>query len=75
MISVAKGYQNGIRDISLTSNLDSELIGIATAAMDGEGGEQLNMVFSGCYQTKKFKSSCEGEDLLGAPEEAKEAAW
>ena len=27
MISVEKGYQNGIRDISLTSNLDSELIG------------------------------------------------
>ena len=71
MISVAKGYQNGIRDISLTSNLDSELIGMATAAaMDGEGGEQLNVVFNGCYQTKP---AGEGEDLEGALEEAAEA--
>ena len=62
MISVAKGYQNGIRDISLTSNLDSELIGMATAAaMDGEGGEQLNMVFLVVIKLNKF----EGENLEG----------
>ena len=40
------GYEKGVRDISLTSNLDSELIGIATAAaMDGEGGEHSVLFF------------------------------
>ncbi len=51
-INVADGYKNGIRDISLTSNLDSELIALATAAaMDGEGSDHLNTVFPGCYKS------------------------
>ena len=49
-INVADGYKKGVRDISLTSNLDSELIALATAAaMDGEGAGHLNTVFPGCY--------------------------
>jgi len=53
-ISVANGYKSGVRDISLTSNLDSELIALATAAaMDGEGGDHLNVVFPGCYNSSK----------------------
>ncbi len=49
-ISLAKGFGNGIRDCSLTSNLDSDLIALATAAaMDGEGSPQLDAVFGGCY--------------------------
>lgn len=49
-ISIANGYEKGIRNVSLTSNLDSELIGMATAAaMTGEGGAHLNAVFGDCY--------------------------
>ena len=51
------GYEKGVRDISLTSNLDSELIALATAgAMDGEGGEHLGVVL-GCYDNSKTSSN------------------
>ncbi len=49
-IELTKGFKNGVRDCSLTSNLDSDLIALATAAaMDGEGSPQLDAVFGGCY--------------------------
>jgi len=51
VISVANGYKNGIRDITLTSNLDSELMAMATtAAMTGQGGEALQKLYPGCFE-------------------------
>lgn len=61
-ISIANGYEKGIRNVSLTSNLDSELIGMATAAaMTGEGGAHLNALFGDCYP----ESQTDDDDTLG----------
>ena len=73
-ISVANGYEKGVRDISLTSNLDSELIALATAAaMDGEGGEHLGIVFPGCYDNSKTSSNPAGKSLSDLLEDMKAA--
>ena len=77
-INLADGFEKGIRDCSLTSNLDSELISMATAAaMDGEGGAHLNTLFSDCYpesqtddDTDKGKSK---DELKQSMEDAFEA--
>jgi len=74
LIEVADGYKKGIRDISLTSNLDSELIGLATAAaMDGEGGEHLGIVFPGCYNNSKSSTNAAGKSLSELLEDMKAA--
>lgn len=68
-INLANGFNNGIRDCSLTSNLDSELISMATAAaMDGEGAPQLNKVFGGCYPEGKEPENTTTADLKKALE-------
>lgn len=49
-ISVLDGYKSGIRDISLSSNLDSDMIALATnAAMSGRYSDALNRLYPGCY--------------------------
>lgn len=52
-ISVVNGYKNGIRDLTLTSNLDSELMAMATtAAQTGQGGEALQKIYPGCFEPR-----------------------
>jgi len=49
-ISVKAGYKNGIRNVNVSSNLDSELIGMAlNAAQSGQGSKQLDKVYKNCY--------------------------
>ena len=50
-ISMTNGFENGIRDIGLTSNLDSDMIGLATnAAMSGKYSSQLGKLYPKCYR-------------------------
>lgn len=50
-ISMTNGYENGVRDINITSNLDSDMIAIATnAAMSGKYSSHLDNLYPGCYR-------------------------
>ena len=74
-LSMKNGYQKGIRNISLTSNLDGELIALATAAaMDGEGAEHLNKVFTNCYEgVDNVSTGAQAVDFVATLKEAKAA--
>lgn len=52
-LSVVNGYKNGVRDLTLTSNLDSELMAMATtAAQTGQGGAALEKIYPGCFEPR-----------------------
>ena len=74
-LSMKNGYQKGIRNISLTSNLDGELIALATAAaMDGEGADHLNKVFTGCYKgVDSVSTGAQSVDFVDTLKKAKAA--
>ena len=74
-LSMKNGYSDGIRNISLTSNLDGELIALATAAaMDGEGADHLNKVFKDCYKgVEDVTSGAQAVDFTATLKDAKAA--
>jgi len=68
-ISMTNGFENGIRDIGLTSNLDSDMIGLATnAAMSGKYSSQLGKLYPNCYRKpedgQKNETGPSAEDRL-----------
>ena len=73
-ISMTNGYESGVRDINLTSNLDSDMIALATnAAMSGKYSSQLQKLYPNCYvKPEEDNSNVEtGKSPLEKLEEAK----
>ena len=53
-ISVTNGFESGVREVSLSSNLDSDMIALATnAAMSGKYSAQLDKLYPNCYRSSK----------------------
>lgn len=69
-ISMTNGYESGVRDISLSSNLDSDMIALAAnAAMTGKGSKQLKKLYPGCYKdTEDAQKSKTGQSIDEARE-------